>query len=149
MILDHLQNAARYGQTHSRFQAAFEFLKSPKLATLEPGRHEINGDRLFVAIATDPGRGRSGAKLEVHRKYIDIQLVLSGNEEIGWKPAMACSQPEAEFDASRDIGFFRDAPALWLPMTAGTFAIFFPEDAHAPLGGEGPLRKAIAKVLIE
>ncbi len=104
---------------------------------------------MFVVIATDPGRGRSGAKLEIHRKYIDIQLVLSGNEEIGWKPTLACSQPEADFDASRDLGFFRDSPALWLPMTADTFAVFFPEDAHAPLGGEGPLRKAIAKVLVE
>jgi YhcH/YjgK/YiaL family protein len=149
MILDRMQNAPRYGRMHKGFQAAFDFLNSPGLAKLEPGRHVVDGDRVFVMISTDPGRGRTGARLEIHRKYIDIQLVLSGSEEIGWKPVAECRQPDGDFDPARDLGFFRDQSDLWLPMPAGTFAIFFPEDAHAPLGGEGMLRKAVAKVLVE
>jgi YhcH/YjgK/YiaL family protein len=148
MILDRLQNASRYGSTHKGFQAAFDFLRSPGLAQLDPGRHVVDGDRVFVILSTDPGRGRSGAKLEIHRKYIDIQVVLSGTEEIGWKPAAECRQPNGEFDAARDLGFFRDASDLWLPMPIGSFAVFFPEDAHAPLGGEGMLHKAVAKILV-
>lgn len=149
MILDRLQNASRYSHTHRGFETAFEFLRSPGLAKLEPGRHVVDGDRVFVMISADPGRGRSGARLEIHRRYIDIQVVLSGNEEIGWKPTTECRQPDGEFDAARDLGFFRDQSDLWLPMPIGTFAVFFPEDAHAPLGGTGPLRKAVAKILVE
>ncbi len=149
MILDRLRNAGRYEQTHNGFKAAFEFLKSAGLASLEPGRHAIDGDRVFVLVSRDLGRGRSGAKLEIHRKYIDIQLVVSGEEEIGWKPMAECREPEADFDPTRDLGFFRDQPDLWLPLPPGTFAVFFPEDAHAPLGGQGSLHKAIVKVLVQ
>jgi len=149
MILDRLQNAGRYEQTHKGFKAAFEFLKSAKVVSLEPGRHAVDGDRVFVMINHDPGRGRSGAKLEIHRKYIDIQVVIAGHDEIGWTPAAECTQPNGQFDTTRDLGFFLDPPALWLPMPPGTFAIFFPEDAHAPLGGQGSLHKAIVKVLVQ
>ncbi|HSW44887.1 MAG TPA: YhcH/YjgK/YiaL family protein [Phycisphaerae bacterium] len=149
MILDRLENAGRYEQSHKGFKEAFDFLRSAKLSSLDAGRHPVDGDRVFVVIVRDPGRGRSGAKLEIHRKYIDIQLVIAGQEEIGWKPAAACTQPDGQFDTTKDLGFFRDQSALWLPMPPATFAVFFPEDAHAPLGGEGTLHKAIAKVLVD
>jgi YhcH/YjgK/YiaL family protein len=149
MILDRLQNAGRYEQTHKGFKAAFDSLKSAKLASLEPGQHPVDGDRVFILIIHDTGRGRSGARLEIHRKYIDIQLVIAGHDEIGWKPTAECTQLDGQYDASRDLGFFRDQALLWLPMPPGTFGIFFPEDAHAPLGGQGALHKAIAKVLVE
>jgi len=148
MILDRLENAGRYEGAHKGFRAAFDFLRSAGLADLAPGRHDVDGDRVFVMIARDSGRGHGGAKLEAHRKYIDIQVAIAGAEEIGWKPVADCRQPEAEFDAAKDIVFFRDPSDLWLPMPAGTFAVFFPEDAHAPLAGKGPLHKAIAKVLV-
>ena len=149
MILDRLENAGRYEHTHNGFAAAFDFLRSPNLADLPTGRHEINGDRLFVIIARDPGRGRAGARLEAHRKYIDIQLALAGPEEIGWKPTAHCRAPQADFDPDKDIIFFNDSPDLWLPLPPGSFAVFFPHDAHAPLAGQGTLHKAVAKVPLD
>jgi len=147
MILDTLPRAGSYVALHSAFAAAFDFLNSAALPSLTPGRHDLDGDRLFVLINHQDGRTHAGARLEAHRRYIDIQLTLAGDEEIGWAPIAACEQ-RTVFDAARDIGFFDDRPRVWLPVPPGTFAIFFPEDAHAPLAGRGPVQKAVVKVAV-
>ena len=96
---------------------------------------------MYVSIDRVQGRGREGARLEAHRRYIDIQLTIDGLEEIGWKPIGDCVSTSEAFDAAKDITFFNDRPESWLSVPAGRFAIFFPEDAHAPLGGRGILEK--------
>jgi biofilm protein TabA len=147
VILDTLVQSARYAGLHPAFPRSFDYLKTADLPSLAPGRHDIDGDRLFVLIDHQDGRTREGARLEAHRRYIDIQLTLDGAEEIGWAPLDSCQQ-RAVFDTEKDIGFFDDAPRVWLPVPPGTFAIFFPEDAHAPLAGRGQLKKAIVKAAV-
>jgi biofilm protein TabA len=149
MIVDSLDVWRRYAVLHRRFERALTFLVQNDLAGLAPGRHPIDGDRLYVSIDHVAGRGRSGARLEAHRRYIDIQMTIDGDEQIGWTPLAHCRDGDGAFDEGRDVGFFRDTPQLWLPMPPGRFAIFFPDDAHAPLGGEGTVKKAIAKVQIQ
>lgn len=146
MVLDQLDLAGRYTHLHPSFERAFEFLRTTDLATLPPGRHEIEGDTLYLSVDHVDGRGRDGARLEAHREHIDIQLTIDGDEQIGWKPLAACEQPDGAFDAARDIGFYHDRPDTWLAVPPRTFAIFFPEDAHAPLAGVGAVRKAIVKI---
>jgi YhcH/YjgK/YiaL family protein len=148
VILDRLENASRYEALHPAFARAFQHLKAAALGLLAVGRHPVDGDRLYISVDQAEGRGRDGARLEAHRKYIDIQLGLRGHEEIGWKPLAECSQRGTAFDDSRDIGFFDDTATVWLPLPPGVFAIFFPSDAHAPLAGSGAIRKAIAKVQV-
>ncbi len=149
MILDTLAESARYAALHPAFPRAFEFLAATDLAALPPGRHAIDGDRLYVSIDHKDGRGREGARLEAHRRYIDIQVTIDGNEEIGWMPLAACGSPPAGFDESKDIAFF-DAPVTtWLAVPRGSFAIFFPHDVHAPLAGRGLLKKAIFKIAVD
>jgi len=147
VILDTLVQSGRYAGLHASFPRAFDFLSTTNLASLTPGRHDIDGDRLFVLIDRQEGRGREGARLEAHRRYIDIQLTLEGLEEIGWLPLAAC-EPRSDFDAEKDIVFFDASPRVWLPVPPGSFAIFFPEDAHAPLAGRGALLKAIVKAAV-
>lgn len=146
MVIDLLAGADRYAELHPSFARAFEFLRSTDLLGLAPGRHPIDGDRIFVSIDRADGQERAGARLEYHRAHIDIQLTLQGDEQIGWMPLAACRTPDGPFDLSRDIGFYQDRPATWLALPPGTFAIFFPEDAHAPLAGSGAVRKAIVKI---
>lgn len=149
MILDRLANWRRYAELHAGFAAAFEVLSDPRTATLPVGRHAIDGERLAVIIGRDPGRGREGARLEAHRRYIDIQLTLAGAEEIGWLPLAECGEPDEPFSIERDIAFYSARPESWLAMPPATFAIFFPSDAHAPLAGRGELVKAVAKVAVD
>ena len=145
MILDNLTNWKCYVDLNPGFAKAFEFLRRGDLSELPAGRHEVDGDRVFAIVASDEGKGRAGAKLEAHRNYTDIQFCLSGIEEIGWKPASRCAEAE-DFDQEKDLGFFGDRPESWVTMQAGSFAIFFPDDAHAVLGGTGEIAKVIMKV---
>jgi len=149
MILDAAACHQRYVPLHPLFERAFRFLSDTDLGSLAPGRHPIDGDRLYVSIDHVQGRGRDGARLEAHRRYIDIQYTIAGNEEIGWCPLADCGAPSGGFDDTRDIGFFDRRPATWLCVPPGTFVIFYPDDAHAPLGGNGPLKKAIVKVAVQ
>lgn len=149
MILDDLSHSAFYESLHPGFQAAFESLRRSDLHDLPPGKHEIDGAKLFLVIGKDDGRGREGAKLEAHRRYIDIQLVLDGDEEMGWRPIDECQHAIDPFSEERDFVLFTDQPTAWFAVPSGKFAIFMPEDAHAPLAGKGPLHKAVAKIAVE
>lgn len=148
MILDRLANWQRYKTLHPGFQAAFDFLRKPEASGMPVGRHELDGDRLLVLINREAGRGRQKARLESHRKYIDIQLTVAGQEEIGWKPTPECSAIELSYQAEQDIAFYSDLPECWFPVKPLSFAVFFPEDAHAPLAGQGELHKAVVKVAV-
>lgn len=148
MILDSLANGGRYLALNPLFAAAMEFLRRADLASLPEGRHEIQGDRLFALVARAQGKGAAGAKLEVHRKYIDIQYVVSGTEVIGWRAIETCRQAAGPFDQTKDIGFFADPADSWVTVPAGHLAILLPHDAHAPLAGSGPLHKVILKVAV-
>lgn len=152
MIIDRLEFADRYVSLHPQFGAAFRFLRHYDLASAVPGRHALNEsgeqspDDPFLIIEQAEGKGEQSAKVEYHRRYIDIQYVANGTERIGWIPTALCNQPTADFDANRDIGFFEDRPQSWLTIPEGCFAIFFPEDGHAPLGGSGSVHKVVVKI---
>lgn len=148
MILDTLTRADRYLALHPRFAEAFAFLRTTDLAALAPGRHAIDGDALFALVEDGPGRTRAEAKLECHRRYLDIQLVLKGIDEMGWKPLSECVAPLTDYDAKRDIRFYDDAPASWIATPAGAFCLFFPDDAHAPLVSAERIRKVVVKVAV-
>jgi biofilm protein TabA len=149
MILDTLANADRYAAQHPLFPRAIEFLLGTDLRSLAPGRYPIEGEHLFAIVETVAGRSREEAKLECHRRYIDIQLVLDGVDEMGWKPVRDCHEPVADYSEKRDIQFFHDAPASWIATSPGAFCIFFPEDAHAPLVSTGSIRKVVLKIAVE
>ena len=148
MILDAIDRGHHYAEMHPLFGRAFEYLRNTDLRSLSPGRHELDGDRLFVLVDEGEGRGHGGSPLEHHRRYIDIQVCIEGDEQIGWLPLGCCNRRSGSFDATKDVGFFDDPPHTWFTLSPGTFVVFFPADAHAPLGGAGPVRKAVVKVLV-
>ena len=146
MILSTLNNADSYAALHPLFPRAFEFIRTTNLLALAPGIHNIIGEHLFAIVEHLPGRSRKQAQLECHRRYIDIQLVLEGLDEMGWKALADCSEPVADYSAEKDIQFFYDVPASWIATPPNSFCIFFPEDAHAPLVSTGNIRKVIFKI---
>jgi len=123
-----------------------EFLLRPDLKELPIGKYEIDGDRVYAMVSKDPGRRREEALLEAHERYIDIQLVLAGTDDMGWKPKSLCRQPSGAYDREGDIRFFVDEPDAWLSVRSGAFVIFYPEDAHMPLISSGQLHKIVVKV---
>ena len=149
MILATLSQADRYIALHPLFPRAFDYIRITDLHALTPGIHSIIDKQLFVIVEEEQGRSRTEAKLECHRRYIDIQLVLEGTDEMGWKPLSDCHQPISEYSAERDIRFFNDAADSWISTPENSFCIFFPEDAHAPLVSTGKIRKCVFKIAVD
>jgi biofilm protein TabA len=148
MIFSTLSQAERYASLHPLFPRAFDYIRNTDLRALPPGRHAIVDQDLFVIVEQVNGRTRAEAKLECHRRYIDIQLVLEGIDEMGWKPLAACHQPISDYNTEKDIQFFHDAPASWIATPSDHFCIFFPEDAHAPLVSTRKIHKVIFKIAV-
>lgn len=149
MILDVLENAYRYLALNKGFAKAVEFLLRPDLNELPVERYGIDGDRVYAMVAKDNGRKKEDALLETHEKYIDIQLVLAGTDDMGWKAKSLCKQPSGEYNQETDAQFFADEPDVWLSIKRGTFVIFLPEDAHMPLISSGELHKVVVKVAVD
>ena len=147
MILDSIQNAERYYALNARLKKVFDFLATADVESLAVGRHDIDGDALFVNVSELELRPMEAAHLEVHNRYVDVQVVLGGEELFGWSNRRDCHQAEGEFDTERDILFYGDRPQTYYHVRPGQFTILFPEDAHAPMLGEGSVRKLIFKVL--
>ena len=149
MILDSLKNIKDYSALSPYCAKAIEFIQNCDLASLPLGRNEIYGDAVFANVMEVKPKTRTEAMLEVHRKYIDIQLLLDGPEELfGWSEKPDCVKPEAEFDEAKDVQFFTDVPQCFYSVKKGQFSILFPEDGHAPMLGEGHVKKCIFKIAL-
>ena len=146
MVLDTLENSDKYAGLHPHFAQAFAFIKSVDLEAIEVGKYEINGKDVHAAVMVKDGGPAETAKFEAHRNYIDIQVCPIGSEELGWKPLSKCNSPKDDYNLEKDVTFYNDKPDTYFKMTAGQFAIFYPEDVHAPLIGEGQIKKLVVKV---
>ncbi len=148
MILDKLANASRYYTLHPRFERAFRFLQETDLATAATGVQEIEGRDLFAIISEATGNTEAEAKLEVHRKYIDIQYVVAGTDHMGWKDLAQCSEPNDPYTEERDAAFFSDKTNNWFDVPAGSYTIFYPDDAHAAMATQEKVRKVVLKIAV-
>ena len=149
MIFDSLKHSRRYLPLHPGFKAGFKFLKNHVIEQLKDGRNEIDGDRLFALNMATDGKGKDKAIFETHRKYVDIQFTVSGCDSIGWDEHANCTPDPAGYNPDNDVEFYTDRPTLWIPVSSGRFAIFYPEDAHAPLGTDAFVHKIVIKVALD
>ena len=147
MIIDSLDNAARYYGVHPLFEKAFEYINKQDLKSLEVSKFDIS-EGLKGAIAEKEGMTaqESAAKFECHNQNIDIQLCITGPEVIGWRPRSRCLSPKGEYNAEKDVLFYDDAPDMHFTLNDNQFAIFFPEDVHAPMISDRVIKKMIVKV---
>ena len=150
MIIDTLSSGHKYYCLHPLFSKAFEYIEKQNLETMEPGTYEIDNDKLKAIVSAKAGKTKeeSIAKFECHDQHIDIQLCIKGEEEIGWKPRETCVGKRGVYDMQKDVSFYQDAPDTYFKLHDGQFVIFFPEDVHAPMIGEGEIKKMVIKVKI-
>ena len=123
MITDTITNATRYAALHPDFADAVRLLQTLDFTALPDGQVPCENPNIRLFVGSEPMRSKADAKPEAHLKHIDIQVPISGEE--------TCE------------------PETWLTLQPGEFALFFPNDAHAPLvGGEKTIRKAVFKIRV-
>ncbi len=146
MILDSVKGFERYTKMHARFEKAYEFMRSSDFSKMEPGEYPIDGKDIYCKVWAGDAKGIEIPKLEVHDTYIDIHVLIEGEETIGHKDRSKCSAEEIVYNDADVIAFFDDAPDNFISMTPGNAVLFFPHDAHAPLIGTGKIKKAVLKI---
>lgn len=147
MIIDTLENLCKYEAINPLFKDVVDFLKHNNLNTLEPGKHQIKGNDLFVNIQTAKGRTPDEAVLETHVRMIDIQIPLDAAETYGYTPIG--NLPKATYNEEKDITKYEGMAESFIECQPGMFAIFFPQDGHAPCITMAPeIKKAIFKVKV-
>jgi len=112
------------------------------------GSVEIEGKQLKVSVIETALKSAADARLETHKKFIDIQIPIAKPETFGWKSHSTLAASETGYDEVNDIEFYADKPSALVNVLPGEFVIFSPEDGHAPLIGEGPTKKIIIKVAV-
>ncbi len=135
-------------QNNPYYQAALEYIKNTDLNALPEGKTIIDGDNLFVNIQNKNLKKYGEARLEVHNKYIDIQIPLSCSEQYGITPRSECTQPDGEFNEVKDVLFYNDGYKEVVTLQPNELITFEPDTAHAPMIGEGPIHKAVFKVKV-
>lgn len=149
MVLDTLENAHLYTGLGPRFVAAFKFLREQNLATVRAGRHEIQGDDVY-ALVQDNQTKTGLTKYEAHKRYADVQYIVSGIERIAHMNVKQIEVTQA-YDEANDYLLGEGGGGTVLQMRAGMFAVFSPQDAHMPncaLDQPSPVRKVVVKVRV-
>lgn len=148
MIADDLDNlkGALYPEA---FRKAFDFLKNlpPDAAD---GTYPIDGEKIYAMVQSGTTSGTEADKLEIHRKFIDIQYLISGRETLVWAP-MKGLDVHTPYNGEKDFCFLHPAGNVSrLELLPGNFAVFFPGDAHngklSGPAGDTPFRKVVVKI---
>ena len=147
MILDRLTHAAAYRPLGPGIAAALDWLTRTDLAALPVGRHAVDGDALFFIVERYQPRPLDAAIWESHRRYIDVQCVIHGVERMGITPLSSNPPVKEPYDETKDRTFYHGAGDL-ITVPAGSFAIFSPQDIHAPgLAPEKDVREVMKVVM--
>ena len=149
MILTTINDSHRYESLNPLFKELFDYVKTHDLLNAPLGRIEIDGDRLFINNSLAKALSKDEQVLEMHRRYIDVHILLAGSETVGWKPLADIKNITKDYDAEGDYMLSDDRPTAYVDMTPGDVLIVWPEDPHAPVIGTGEIRKLIGKVLVE
>jgi YhcH/YjgK/YiaL family protein len=150
--INHKSLAIAYFKNPEKWNIAFAFLRSGDLTKLAPGRHDIDGENIYAMMNEYTTKDPDSALFEAHRKYIDIQFMVSGNELIGLAPLSSKTDVTQPYSDEGDAELFHVKESKSLKASPGRFFIFFPDDAHSPGIRDGaamPVRKVVVKVKVD
>lgn len=145
MLISSIKNYKKILKFFPQLDIVFDFIKKNISAKTPDGKFVINKD-IYAVVQTCQPKPKKEQVLEKHRKYIDLQYVISGEDRIGWKFYDKNFKILKRYNAKNDISFYSDIPDTFINLKKGDFAIFFPEDTHAPLCGQSTVKKCIVKI---
>ncbi len=144
MIVDNLSNLKDYIQIHPSLKDVMDFILTHDMESMPDGKVEIPSIDGFVNIQTIHPKTPEQSVWESHEKMIDVQIPLTGDEQIGYIPVSALSP--SPYDEEKDITFYQEQTGGMVHIRKGMFAVFYPQDAHAPGITPAIMRKAVFKI---
>lgn len=146
MLIDSLINAEQYYGISQRLEKAFKYLENTDLESIEIGKHEIEGENIFATVYEYKPKNMEKGKWEAHKKYLDIQFVISGKEKMGYA-SINEMKVSSEYNEEKDI-FFLEGEGDYLSVKEGTFVLFAPDDVHMP-GIEAEKGNRVKKIVVK
>jgi YhcH/YjgK/YiaL family protein len=149
MIIDKIENAKIYYGLNERISTALEYIKSTDLINLSEGKYELDGDDIYALINLYDTKDRKDCYLEAHRKYIDVQYVVTGSELFGYA-SFNKQKSHSAYNDEKDFELFDNEP-VFIRFDEGMFAMFFPDDLHMPgikINDSSKVKKVVIKVKI-
>lgn len=144
-----MADTARVESLHPLLPELFRYVRTHDLLHMPCGRIELDGDRLFINNSNPQCLTAEEQVLEVHRRYLDVHILLEGEETIGWSPLSELKAEQQAYDAEADCALYADRPSTYVTLRPGQWLMAWPEDAHAPIIGQGKIRKLIAKLRLD
>lgn len=130
---------------------AIEHVKAHVSESTPLGKHDIDGNNLFYLISEDSTEAQAERRAEFHARYLDIQIVLRGQEGMTFT-TLPAGEPQTDWLADKDIAFLAEgAQEKTVILNEGDFVVFYPGEVHKPLcavGAPAMVRKAVVKVLM-
>ncbi len=146
MIKDKIFNSKVYYSLSDNIKKGLLWLEKTDLDNIADGKYEIDGDNVYASVQTY--ETKVDAKYESHRKYIDIQYMIDGEERIGVTDLSNCISC-VEYDEERDLEFYNiKIEEEYLALDKGQFLIFYPHDAHKPSISKDE-KKKVKKVVVK
>ena len=130
---------------YPQLDVVFDFIIKNISAKTPDGKCFITKE-IYAIVQTCLPKPKKEQLLEKHKKYIDLQYVISGNEKIGWKFFDKSFKTLKRYNPKKDISFYKNIPDTYIKLKKGEFAIFFPDDTHAPLCCKNKVKKCIVKI---
>jgi len=145
MIFDSLSFSSKYNRLSENLAVALTFILNADLQKLQVGEHQIEGDNVFYIVDEYKTKPSAEMKLEAHRRYIDIHVVISGSEHIGHE-FFSDQKVVKNYDETNDYALY-DGSATFFKLMPGSFAIFYPNDLHMP--GVGDFKTNVKKLVMK
>lgn len=147
MIADALKNRQLYGTISPRIKTALEYIARTDFSVMEPGKIELDGTNLYVLVQKYDTLPKEQGKWECHRQYIDIQYIAEGKELIGFTH-IDNLKVSVEYNQEKDIEFLT-GEGDYVTLNKGSYAIFFPQDAHMPKIAPGDVPGKVIKLVVK
>ncbi len=146
MIIDQLKNAPFYLRVTKGLTTAFHYLQNTDLTKVAPGKYEIDGSNVYALVQQYETKLKEKGRWEAHRRYLDVQYVFKGVEQIGY--ANLEQLQGGEYDEAKDFWTLSGEGDFFV-VRAGTFVILAPQDGHMPgiaVSSPQPVKKIVVKV---
>lgn len=155
MIKDNLQHLAYYNYLNPDIKTGLRYVRDTNFDELEDGRYDIIEGKIYATIQSYETKPESECKFEAHRKFVDIQFMINGEEKMGTGNIDDFDEIEP-YSEEKDVVFLnlkqgKEKNIKMLHVREKEFAIFYPQDAHQPsllLENSAPVRKVIVKIAL-
>ncbi|MFA3782444.1 YhcH/YjgK/YiaL family protein [Melioribacteraceae bacterium 4301-Me] len=147
MIFDQIENAHLYFPLGEKIRQGLSYLIETDFSKISKGKYPIDGDDVFALVDQYNSKPLSAGKWEAHKRYIDIQYVINGVENIGFGKIKDMKIIE-EYNTEKDI-MFLEGKGNFVKVKEGHFVILFPDDIHMPgisVDDPATVKKVVIKV---